>query len=140
LTDAQVVTALERVANRAGYPAMSTVGREFASRVLDAWAYAHHVTLDFIRNGKPVEHAVIESCNGWLRDECLNANVFLSLHDARQKIEVWRIDDNEQRPHGSLGELTPTEFAQRQLDNRPQEEQNFSFSMAQFLGRSQRCA
>lgn len=127
LTGAKVVTALERVAKRAGYPAMITVdnGSEFASKVLDAWAYAHHVKLDFIRPGKPVENAVIESFNGRLRDECLNANVFLSLHDARQKIEVWRIDYNEQRPHGSLGDLTPTEFAQRQLDNRSQEVQNF---------------
>lgn len=63
--------------------------------------------LDFIRPGKPVENAVIESCNERFRDECLNAQVVVSLHDARQKIEAWRIDYNEPRPHGSLGNLTP---------------------------------
>jgi putative transposase len=106
LTGMKVVVALERVAKRSGYPKMITVdnGSEFASKALDAWAYDHGVKLDFIRPGTPVENAVIESFNGRFRDECLNANVFVSLHDARQKIEAWRIDDNEHRPHSSLGE------------------------------------
>lgn len=113
LTRTKVVAALERVAKQCGYPKMITVdhGSEFTSKALDAWAYAHGVKLDFIRPGKPVENAVMESFNGWFRDECLNANVFISLHDARQKIEAWRIDYNEHRPHGSLGNLTPREFA-----------------------------
>jgi putative transposase len=91
---ARVVSALERVAKHRGYPRMITVdnGSEFASKALDAWAYAHGVKLDFIRPGKPVENAVIESFNGRFRDECLNAQVFISLHDARQRIEAWRID------------------------------------------------
>ncbi|MDH4371288.1 MAG: IS3 family transposase [Nitrospira sp.] len=115
LTGTKVVAALERVVKQHGYPCMITVdnGSEFASKTLDAWAYAHGVKLDFIRPGKPVENAVIESFNGRFRDECLNANVFISLHDARQKIEAWRIDYNEHRPHGSLGELTPREFVEQ---------------------------
>lgn len=127
LTGTKVVAALDRVAKRSGYPKRIRVdnGSEFASKALDAWAYEHDVKLDFIRPGKPVENAVIESFNGRFRDECLNAHVFLSLHDARRKIEAWRVDYNEQRPHGSLGQLTPAEFAQRQLDNRPPEAQNF---------------
>jgi SAM-dependent methyltransferase len=60
-----------------------------------------------------VENAVIESFNGRFRDECLKTHVFLSLHDARQKIEAWRIDYNEHRPHGSLGDLTPREFTEQ---------------------------
>ena len=101
--------ALEQAAKRHGYPTLITVdnGREFASTALDAWAYAHGVKLYLIRWGKPVENAVIESFNGRFRDECLNAQVFVSHHDARQKIEAWRIDYNEHRPHGSLGNLTP---------------------------------
>ena len=63
-------------------------GSAFASKVLDAWAYAYGVKLDFIRPGKLVENAVIESFNGRFRDECLNDNVFLLLHDARRKIEA----------------------------------------------------
>jgi len=109
LTGTKVGTALERVAKRRGYPHMITVdnGSELTSKALDAWAYAHGGQLDFIRPGKPVENAVIESCNERFRDECLTAQVVVSLHDARQKIEAWRIDYNEPRPHGSLGNLTP---------------------------------
>ena len=114
LPGTKVVAALERVGKRSGYPKMITVdnGTEFTSKALDAWAYAHGVKLDFIRPGKPVENAVIESFNGRFRDECLNAQVFISLHDARQKIEAWRMDYNEHRPHGALGNLTPQEFAE----------------------------
>jgi putative transposase len=127
LTGTKVVAALERVAKRTGYPQMITVdnGSEFTSKALDAWAHEHGVRLDFIRPGKPVENAVIESFNGRFRDECLNANVVISLHDARQKIEAWRIDYNEHRPHGSLGDLTPQEFAKQAVQTGLQEVTNF---------------
>ena len=127
LTGTKVVAALERVAKRTGYPQMITVdnGSEFTSKALDAWAHEHGVKLDFIRPGKPVENAVIESFNGRFRDECLNAQVFVSLHDARQKIETWRIDYNEHRPHGSLGDLTPQEFAEQAAQTGLQEASNF---------------
>lgn len=130
LTGSKVVTALERVVKLHGYPCMITVdnGSEFASKTLDAWAYAHSVKLDFIRPGKPVENAVIESFNGRFRDECLNAQVFVSLHDARQKIEAWRIDYNEHRPHGSLGNLTPREFTEQAAKTGLQEGPNFQVS------------
>jgi putative transposase len=85
-------------------------GTEFMSRALEDWAYQRGVQLDFIRPGKPIENAHIESFNGRLRDECLNVHQFLSLADARVKIEAWRVDYNHVRPHGSLGHLTPTEF------------------------------
>ena len=127
LTGTKVVQALERVSKRRGYPNMITVdhGSEFTSKALDAWAYEHSVKLDFIRPGKPVENAVIESFNGRFRDECLNAQVFVSLHDARRKIERWRIDYNEQRPHGSLGNLTPREFTQKAAEKSISAVQNF---------------
>jgi putative transposase len=54
---------------------------------------------------------MIESFNGRLRDECLNVHAFESIEDARQKLEAWRNDYNQQRPHGSLGHLTPSEYA-----------------------------
>jgi len=130
LTGTKVVAALERAGKRQGYPTLITVdnGSEFASKALDAWAYAHGVKLDFIRPGKPVENAVIESFNGRFRDECLNAQVFVSLHDARQKIEAWRIDYNEHRPHGSLGNLTPREFTEQAAKTGLQEGPNFQVS------------
>jgi putative transposase len=77
---------------------------------MDSWAY-HRVQLQFIRPGKPVENAFIESSNGRLRDELLNGELFMNLLDARRKLEAWRRDYNQNRPHGSLGDLTPVELA-----------------------------
>src|SRR5206468_10740743 len=62
---------------------------------------------------KPVDNAFIESFNGKFRDECLNEHWFLDLEDARTKIETWRNDYNEVRPHSALGNRTPTEYAAR---------------------------
>ena len=62
---------------------------------------------------KPVENAYIESFNGKLRDECLNENGFITLKDARETIEAWRIDYNEFRPHSSLGDLSPVEYVNK---------------------------
>ncbi len=76
-------------------------GPEFISKALDQWACWNNVTLDFSRPGKPTDNAFIESFNGRLRQECLNEHWFLSLEDARTKIENWRIHYNEKRPHGS---------------------------------------
>ncbi len=76
---------------------------------LEDWAYHCGVQLDFIRPGKPVENAFIESFNGRLREECLNVHQFATLAQAQAVIEVWRCDDNQQRPHSSLGTLTPAE-------------------------------
>jgi len=108
----RVVYVLERLAETRGLPQVITVdnGPEFASRVLDEWAYRHGVKLNFIRPGKPVENAYAESFIGRLRDECLNENWFITLKNARETIEVWRVDYNERRPHTSLGGLTPREF------------------------------
>ena len=68
--------------------------------------------LDFSRPGRPVDNAYIESFNGSFRDECLNVNWFLSIEDARKKIEAWRNDYNQWRPHTSLGDLTPQQYAE----------------------------
>jgi putative transposase len=94
-------------------------GPEFISRALDIWAYEHHVELVFIRPGKPVENAYVESFHSRFRDECLSANWFLILTDARLQIEQWRRDYNEQRPHTSLGGRTPAEFAQAMTSDEP---------------------
>ncbi len=90
-------------------------GSEFIGRAMDQWAHEKGIKLDFIRPGKPNENAFIESFNGKLRDECLNENWFLSLEDVRRTIEEWRIDYNENRPHSSLGDLTPKEFADQTM-------------------------
>lgn len=86
-------------------------GSEFYSREMDSWAYRNGEQLDFIRPGKPTENAFIESFNGRLRNERLNTNIFFSIEDAREKLNAWRIDYNTQRPHSSIGNLAPEEFA-----------------------------
>jgi putative transposase len=85
-------------------------GSEFISKALDKWAYDNDVTLDFSRPGKPTDNPYIESFNGSFRDECLNLNWFLSVEDARRKIEAWREEYNSFRPHQSLGGLSPDMF------------------------------
>ena len=84
-------------------------GTEFTSKALDEWAYRRGVALDFIRPGKPVENAFIESFNGRLRDECLNVYSFESISHGQVLIEGWWRDYNDRRPHGALGHLTPSE-------------------------------
>jgi putative transposase len=86
-------------------------GPEFTSRALDQWAYLNQVELDFSRPGTPTDNAFIESFNGRLRAECLDQHWFMSLEDAREKLEAWRTEYNEERPHSSLGNLAPGEFA-----------------------------
>lgn len=78
---------------------------------MDKWAYDHGITMDFSRPGKPMDNATVESFKGSLRDESLNVNWFLSIQDAREKIEKWRGDCNVFRPHSSLGDLTPEQLA-----------------------------
>lgn len=88
-------------------------GSEFISKALDKWAYDNQVVLDFSRPGKPTDNPYIESFNGSFRDECLNTNWFLSLLDAREKIEQWRREYNEFRPHSSLDDKTPYEIHEK---------------------------
>ena len=123
LSGATVGLALDRVLPVGAAPRSITVdhGTEFMSRALEDWAYQRGVQLDFIRPGKPVENAFIESFNGRLRDECLNVHQFTSLEDAKMKIEAWRIDYNQRRPHSSLGHLTPNEYVRTRQEQRTAE-------------------
>jgi putative transposase len=107
-----VVGIVERIKAVSGIPCFIRVdnGPEFISKELDRWAYENKVTLDFSRPGKPIDNAYVESFNGSFRDECLNTNWFLSIEDAREKIEAWRREYNEWRPHSSLDNLTPSQY------------------------------
>ncbi len=113
LTGPRVVRALERLKELHGKPEVIRIdnGTEFTSSAVDAWAYANQVRLDFITKGKPTENGHIESFNGKFRDECLSENWFISLDDARRKVEAYRVDYNEVRPHSALDNKTPNEFA-----------------------------
>lgn len=111
-----VVDVMERIKQATGIvPKRIQVdnGSEFVSKVLDKWAYENNVVLDFSRPGKPTDNPFIESFNGSFRDECLNVNWFLSLDDAREKIQAFKEEYNGFRPHSALCGLTPNEFAER---------------------------
>jgi putative transposase len=107
-----VVSVMDHLKSIYGSPQRIQVdnGSEFISKALDLWAYENNVTLVFSRPGKPTDNPYIESFNGSFRDECLNLHWFLSLDDAQEKVEAWRQDYNEYRPHSSLGNLTPRDF------------------------------
>jgi putative transposase len=80
---------------------------------MDEWAYTKRIKLEFIRLGKTMENGYKESFNGKLREECLNQNWFESIEGARRKIEQWRVEYNEYRPHSALGQETPGAFEQQ---------------------------
>jgi putative transposase len=113
LTGERVSRVLQRLCELRAVPTIirSDNGPEFRGRVMDEWAYGCGVRLQFIESGKPIQNAFIESFNSRLCDECLNEEAFLSLDDARRKIEQWRSEHNRERPHSSLGYLAPEEFA-----------------------------
>jgi putative transposase len=115
LTGSSVVQVLDAIAADRGYPevALSDNGSEFCSRVVDEWAHQHGVRLQFIRPGRPVDNAFIESFNGKCRDECLNEQLFVTIDHARSALEHWRVDYNHARPHSSLGNLTPEAYARK---------------------------
>jgi putative transposase len=112
LTGGRVVEVLERLKGTCGLPKVIKVdnGSEFISKAMDEWAYRNGVKLEFSRPGKPTDNAFIESFNGRLRQECLQQNWFISLDDAKHIVEDWREDYNQQRPHSSLEQQTPSEF------------------------------
>jgi putative transposase len=108
-TAMEVIDALEEACARYGHPKAIRVdqGSQFTSKELDLWAYGKSVTLDFSRPGRPTDNAYAESYNAIVRMECLGQHWFLSLDDAREKLEVWRRDYNEVRPHGAIGDRPP---------------------------------
>lgn len=110
-----VAERLSLVSQERGRPKkiMMDNGPEFTSKKLDQWAYLNQVEMDFSRPGKPTDNAFIEAFNGRLREECLNQNWFLSLEDAREKVEAWRQEYNRKRPHGALDNMAPEEFAEK---------------------------
>jgi putative transposase len=113
-TGARVAELLER-ASKGRLPRVITAdnGTEFTSKALDAWAFEKGVKLDFTTPGKPTENGFVESFQGRFRDECLNAEIFENLDDAKRKIAAWRRDYNTRRPHSALGNLSPKEYLRK---------------------------
>jgi putative transposase len=110
-----VTRLLDQAALFRGYPraVRTDNGPEFTSRAFMGWAQTHGIRHLLIAPGKPMQNGYIESFNGKLRDECLNEQWFETLHQARNAIAAWRRDDNEERPHSSLGRIPPARFAEQ---------------------------
>jgi putative transposase len=113
LSGVRVARVLDAIGFVRGYPETLVMdnGTELTGIAMACWARDRKVRLHFIDPGKPTQNAYIESFNGRFRDECLNEHEFRSLAHARLIIEDWRRDYNEIRPHKSLGNRTPEEFA-----------------------------
>lgn len=113
-----VARTLDRLVDRRGAPrgVICDNGTEFTSQAMSKWEHRTHIRLQFIRPGKPIENAFIESFNGKLRRECLDQNWFADLHEAKSIIEQWRIEYNTDRPTKPLGNMTPEQFAKRYRD------------------------
>ena len=112
LPSVRVIRVLEYLKEFRGLPKMIRVdnGPEFISHVLDDWCRENEITLAYIQPGKPMQNAYVERCNGSVRKELLNANVFHSLREVREKIEEWMVDYNHDRPHKSLGYRAPVDL------------------------------
>ena len=109
----RVARELTALIERRGRPGMivSDNGTELTSNAILKWCAEHKVEWHYIAPGKPMQNGFIESFNGSFRDECLNETLFTSLAEARMRIGAWKDDYNDYRPHSSLGNLTPSEFA-----------------------------
>ena len=112
LSARRVLRVLDRVVAWRGYPSKLRMdnGPEFISTIMADWAEDHTIDLEFIQPGKPTQNAYIERFNRTYRDEVLNMYVFKTLSEVRAITEEWLNQYNEERPHGALGDLTPSEF------------------------------
>ena len=108
----RLIRVLEYLKEFRGLPQMIRVdnGPEFISHKLEFWCREHHISLAFIQPGKPMQNGYVERCNGNIRKELLNAYVFTTLDEVREKAEEWRMDYNCARPHQSLGFVPPVEY------------------------------
>jgi len=122
----RIIRVLERVAAWRGYPAKIRMdnGPELTSVKMAEWAEEHGVELEFIQPGKPTQNSYIERFNRTYREEVLDFYVFRKLSEVREVTDRWLIEYNEERPHYSLGNLTPAEYA---AVNQRQENSNLAW-------------
>lgn len=112
LPTVRLIRVLEYLKEFRGLPKMIRMdnGPEFISHKLDLWAKENKVDLMFIQPGKPTQNGFIERCNGNIRRELLNAYVFKSISEVKEKAEEYMMDYNFHRPHAALNFKTPKEL------------------------------
>lgn len=115
LSGLRMTRELDAIIRQRGKPKtiVSDNGTEMTCMAVLEWCQETNIEWHYIAPGKPMQNAFIESFNGSFRDECLNETLFSSLTHARQKISEWKEDYNWERPHSSLGNITPNEFAMK---------------------------
>ena len=113
LSGRRLARELDTVIARRGRPRtiVSDNGTEMTSLAVLKWCQDSQIEWHYIAPGKPMQNGFVESFNGSFRDECLNETLFSSLIQARAEITAWKEDYNQNRPHSSLGNITPSEFA-----------------------------
>lgn len=118
LPSLRVIRVLDKLIGERGCPSNIRCdnGPEFISHKLEEWCshQSRRITLQFIQPGRPMQNAYIERKNGSIRRELLNAYLFGSLREVRILSEEWRTDYNSERPHKSLGYLSPLDYAEMQ--------------------------
>lgn len=120
LPASRVIRSLDRIAIWRGYPAKLRLdnGLEFISLALAEWAEEHGVILNFIQPGKPTQNSFVERFNRTYRTEILDFYVFRQLSEVRTITDQWLIQYNQERPHESIGDLTPVEYRQTKIQSR----------------------
>ena len=117
LSGLRVTRELNELIKRRSKPntIVSDNGTELTSMAVLKWCQETNVEWHYIQPGKPMQNGFVESFNGSFRDECLNETLFTTLEEARIKITEWKEDYNQNRPHSSLGNLTPSEYASKMV-------------------------
>ena len=135
----RVIRVFERTAAWRGYPRQIRVdnGPEFISLALAQWTEEHNIHLEFIEPGKPTQNSYVERFNGTYRREILDFYIFQTLSEVQEITERWVKEYNEERPHESLGNLTPREYALEDLWQLPRGSGNSCQDHARYAGATQ---
>jgi len=130
----RLIRKLEWIVAQRGCPSniRTDNGPEFISHKFQEWCENKKITIQYIQPGKPTQNSYIERNNGSVRRELLDAYMFTNLREARELLSEWRTDYNNERPHASLGYLSPIEYALKNDQTNPLTE---SFIHGNFLGR-----
>lgn len=115
----RLIRVFEQIRQDRGLPKVLRVdnGPEFLSGEFVAWAESVGMKIQYIEPGEPNQNAYIERFNRTYREEVLDLYLFSSIQEVRETTYWWLIDYNENRPHDSLGDLTPAEYLQQNAGN-----------------------
>lgn len=113
ITSVRLVRIFEQLQSQRGLPQVLRTdnGPEFLGETFTQWAKLAGMAIQYIQPGKPNQNAYIERFNRTLRNELLDQHLFVRLDDVREAAYWWMLGYNEERPHDSLGDLTPSEYS-----------------------------